>query len=439
MAEGQENPSRNDDSARAQPGDAEAPATPAAKDDAARVAAESADKTSKPAGKTSKPAGKTSKSADRASEPAGKPASAVGDIRPPAPANADGSAGKDEPAGPDKPDSKNKPDSKDLSDKKDKLGVPEKAAVVAVRNSSGRWVTKALRHANPVRAARSAGRTTSAWAKRPTGRLLVPVIVAVLLVVGAATAGAYVVPAAMESPPPPSATPEFGAEASQQAPSGAAAPPTVSAPAAPPSLPGVPASAPAATGGRPADALAGWAQTVGTKSGIPVVAVQAYGYAERVLAHTTPSCHLSWTTIAAIGKVESGHGSTGGAVLGADGVVQPTILSLPLNGKGGRELIRDTDQGTLDGDTTYDRAVGPLQFIPQTWKTVAVDADNSGTADPNDIDDASLAAADYLCQGGRDLAKADAWWDAILSYNAVSPYAQKVFDAADEYGRLSRS
>ena len=36
------------------------------------------------------------------------------------------------------------------------------------------------------------------------------------------------------------------------------------------------------------------------------------------------------------------------------------------------------------------------------------------------------------------MSKADAWWDAILSYNAVRPYAQKVFDAANEYGQRSR-
>ena len=299
----------------------------------------------------------------------------------------------------------------------------------------GKPIIRVLRHANPIRVAKSAGRTTHAWAKRPSGRLLVPAILAALLIGAAGATGAYLVPKALLTGTAPSATPGFALEPAM---------PTVSARSGraaasePPVVHGSAPAVPAITGQRPADALAGWAQSVGTRVGIPVVAVQAYGYAELVAARTAPNCHLSWTTIAAIALVESGHGSANGAVLGADGSVQPAIYGLPLDGKGGRSLIRDTDQGAVDGDATYDRAIGPLQFLPATWKEMMVDADNSGAADPHDIDDASLAAALYLCKGGRDLAKADAWWAAILSYNALRPYAQKVFDAANSYGQRSR-
>jgi membrane-bound lytic murein transglycosylase B len=178
---------------------------------------------------------------------------------------------------------------------------------------------------------------------------------------------------------------------------------------------------------------------VGTRVGIPVVAVQAYGYSELVLNRTKPACHLSWTTLAAIAKVESAHGSANGAVLGADGQALPAIVGLPLDGKGGRQMIKDTDGGTLDGDTTFDRAMGPLQFIPTTWRENAVDADNNGVTDPNDIDDAALAAGSYLCRDGRDMASPTDWWDAILSYNDVRPYAQKVFTEANLYGERSRT
>ena len=230
-------------------------------------------------------------------------------------------------------------------------------------------------------------------------------------------------------------TPAFG----QGGASAAAGLPTASAPGGPSGLPSDTAPFPVQNGVRPADSLAGWAEQVGTKIGIPVVALEAYAYAELVAARNTPGCHLSWTTIAAIAKVESSHGSANGAVLAADGQVQPPIYGLPLDGKGGRQLVRDTDQGTMDQDPAYDRAVGPLQFIPSTWTTYKVDADNNGVADPNDIDDASLTAAVYLCQGGRDMSKADSWWDAILSYNVIRPYAQKVFEAANDYGQRSRA
>jgi membrane-bound lytic murein transglycosylase B len=93
----------------------------------------------------------------------------------------------------------------------------------------------------------------------------------------------------------------------------------------------------------------------------------------------------------------------------------------------------------MDGDITYDRAVGAMQFIPSTWKQHEIDADNDGLKDVNDIDDAALAAGNYLCQGGRNLDLATDWWNAILSYNDVRPYAQAVFDAASDYGSRSRT
>ena len=322
--------------------------------------------------------------------------------------------------------------------------TPPTAAALAAA-SQGR-ATRVLRRANPVRVARSTARSTSAWAKRPSGRLILPAVIAALLLGAAGTAGAYLVPQALQSVPSPSATPGFGLGGDQSAgavsgPAGVL-PSTGGLPAAPgASAPTFPGGQQPVVGARPADVLASWAQQTGTQAGIPVVAVQAYGYAELVVGRTTPSCHLTWTTIAALAKVESSHGSANGAVLNVDGSVAPPIFGLPLDGKGGRQEIRDTDQGALDGDAQFDRAMGPLQFIPQTWTAISVgngvDADNSGASDPNDIDDASLAAAKYLCQGGRDLAKPDAWWEAILSYNAVRPYAQKVFDAANDYGQRS--
>jgi membrane-bound lytic murein transglycosylase B len=68
----------------------------------------------------------------------------------------------------------------------------------------------------------------------------------------------------------------------------------------------------------------------------------------------------------------------------------------------------------------------------------ATDADRAGVADPNDLDDAAMTAARYLCAGGRDLSVPAGWWAAIESYNAVRVYTQDVFRASNDYGLRSR-
>ena len=121
------------------------------------------------------------------------------------------------------------------------------------------------------------------------------------------------------------------------------------------------------------------------------------------LAVDDPECGIRWTLLAAIGRVESNHGRFGGAQLRDDGYGTRPIRGIPLDGRPDVALIRDTDGGRLDGDTTYDRAVGPMQFIPSTWQSVGVDADGDGRRDPNNIFDAAQGAAVYLCRGDADL------------------------------------
>ena len=136
--------------------------------------------------------------------------------------------------------------------------------------------------------------------------------------------------------------------------------------------------------------------------GIPEVALAAYRAAAASLAQADPGCHLDWALLAGIGRVESFHGRFGGSSAGTDGVVSPPIIGVPLDGGPGIATITDTDDGSLDGDTVHDRAVGPMQFIPGTWAGFGVDGDGDGRADPQNLFDAALSAGTYLCAGEGD-------------------------------------
>ncbi|MBS3941992.1 MAG: lytic transglycosylase domain-containing protein [Actinobacteria bacterium] len=144
---------------------------------------------------------------------------------------------------------------------------------------------------------------------------------------------------------------------------------------------------------------------------------------------------LPWSVLAAIGKIESDHGRIGGARVHGDGTVHPRIVGVALDGSPGVARILDTDRGRHDGDTVYDRAVGPMQFIPGTWSAYGLDASGDGVADPHNAIDAIHAAAVYLCVNGAD--DADQVSEAILAYNRSAVYRDRVLEIASAYGEGS--
>ncbi|MEV5909305.1 lytic murein transglycosylase [Streptomyces chartreusis] len=156
---------------------------------------------------------------------------------------------------------------------------------------------------------------------------------------------------------------------------------------------------------------------------VPASVFAAYRRAERRLSHEKPGCRLRWQLLAAIGQVESGQ-ARGGRVTG-DGTTVAPILGPRLDGVA-FALIRDTDGGAHDGDTVYDRAVGPMQFIPSTWARWGADGNGDGRTDPNNVFDAALAAGRYLCADGRDLSVPAELDLAILGYNHSSAYLRTV-------------
>lgn len=167
--------------------------------------------------------------------------------------------------------------------------------------------------------------------------------------------------------------------------------------------------------------------------GIPSAAIAAYQRGAQIINAADKACNIPWELVAAIGRVESNHGRYGGNVLNDDGVATPGIYGIALNGKNNTQAISDTDGGELDNDTVYDRAVGPMQFIPSTWAVVKVDADGDGERNPQDIDDAALATAVYLCSGKENLSERNGQETAVYRYNHSKDYVNLVLRLMEAY------
>ncbi|MFB7086686.1 lytic murein transglycosylase [Streptomyces sp. NPDC056296] len=179
------------------------------------------------------------------------------------------------------------------------------------------------------------------------------------------------------------------------------------------------------------------APTIGTpasrtpsEAGIPATVLDAYKKAESALRQSKPGCNLPWQLLAAIGKVESGQ-ARGGRV-DAQGNTLGRIIGPQLDGNG-FALIKDTDNGVHDGNSAYDNAVGPMQFIPSTWAWAGRDGNADGKEDPNNIYDAALSAGHYLCRFDWDLSTQADLNRAILSYNNSQDYLHTVLSWLEHY------
>jgi len=162
-----------------------------------------------------------------------------------------------------------------------------------------------------------------------------------------------------------------------------------------------------------------------------LVVLDTYWRAAAAMVEEDPGCGIPWRLIAGVGWIESKHGTFGGSTVTRNGQTQG-ILGRVLDGEEGVLEILDTDGGVLDGDTEYDKAVGPMQFIPETWSRLGRDGNGDGTADPENLYDAAAAAADYLC-GSENLATPAGQTAALLRYNRSDAYGVEVRSKAREY------
>jgi len=109
-------------------------------------------------------------------------------------------------------------------------------------------------------------------------------------------------------------------------------------------------------------------------------------------ARTCPG--MSWTLLAAVGQVESGHGANPG--------------------------------------TSYAGAQGPMQFMPATFAAYGVDGDGDGDVDIQDPADSVFSAANYLCANGAGRG-GEALERAVWNYNRAEWYVQLVLKLAGQY------
>ncbi|RZV47199.1 MAG: hypothetical protein EX269_05465 [Acidimicrobiales bacterium] len=224
------------------------------------------------------------------------------------------------------------------------------------------------------------------------------------------------------------------------------------------------------------------------RTNIPLVTLNAYVIASRVLAEEQPRCDIRWWMLAGIGAIESNHGQFGDTEVDINGYPKDPITGPALDGRilEGAELvtdetpapeptemttstpvaaaadstgdgaaseegadvvvpvikrlalIKDTDNGKYDGDRTYDRAVGPMQFIPQTWESYGEDANFDGEIEPQNLYDAAVASARYLCRAAGSMKTEEGQRRAYFAYNHDDEYTQNVLDRSRSYQRILR-
>ena len=103
---------------------------------------------------------------------------------------------------------------------------------------------------------------------------------------------------------------------------------------------------------------------------------------------------MSWSLLAAIGQVETGHGA--------------------------------------NTSSSYAGAQGPMQFMPATFASYGVDGDHDGDVDIHDPADAIFSAAHYLCANGAGRDE-ESTARAVWHYNHADWYVALVLKLAGQY------
>ena len=180
------------------------------------------------------------------------------------------------------------------------------------------------------------------------------------------------------------------------------------------------------------DNMKQWATERAEPYHIPERALQAYAYAAYAVEQEQ-GCAVGWQTLAALGDVLTQHGQVNSTTIDEDGVTSKPIRAV-APAAGGKKSVPDTDGGDIDGDSTKDIPVGPMQLMPSRWEQYGTAAEPGNTPNPDNIDDAALTTAKITCSAG-DLTSPEGWTTAVSEFNPSPVFLKAVHKKAKEYSR----
>ncbi|MFX1758348.1 hypothetical protein [Rhodococcus sp. As11] len=143
---------------------------------------------------------------------------------------------------------------------------------------------------------------------------------------------------------------------------------------------------------------------------IPELVFYAYRAAEMQLAIDSPECGLPWNLLAAVGRLNSGH-ADGGRIDILGTVTTPVV----------------TPEGLL----------GPMRLAPSVWEQYSADGNADGTADPQNIFDATLAAGARMCAAGGNLREPDGEARAVASFDPSPDFLANVRTWSSAYAKAA--
>ncbi|WP_020494966.1 NlpC/P60 family protein [Sciscionella marina] len=247
-----------------------------------------------------------------------------------------------------------------------------------------------------------------------------PMIIAVVVVVALAVGGILTVSQLLSTDAEPRAAADASAPAGETGKLSASTPPAKA---------GLPQAIGRKVAVPPDDTDSGnafedWVKQISGWLDIPERAMTSYAKATVTLNKQQPACHMSWVTLAGVGKQTTDHGRAGGGV-GADGTTAEPIGNVKLRDFFGKVVSKSA-------------ARGPMQLTGAQWKQYGGSANGTGKGDPESFDDAVLAAGKTLCADGADLADGGAWWRAVSRIDEAPLFLHRVLATATVYGTVSQ-